>query len=86
MKINNNTRNSNPTTIDERTWFYKEKDGISLLHEIYEDDVYVKTVSIIMPEVLISGLLEQNKEFVGEIAKYIPAVIHSLRESTMQTV
>ena len=32
-----------PITIDEHNWYYEEKDGITLVHEIYNKEKYIRT-------------------------------------------
>lgn len=65
----------NPITIDERTWFYDEKDTISLVHELYKDGDYVETVNIELPQKIFEKLNKYSEEQKKEIIKYIEYLV-----------
>lgn len=64
-------KNMQPTTIDERTWYYEEKKGYTLVHEVYKEDKLLKTVRLFIPRKAVEVLQEQ-REFAREILSYIP--------------
>lgn len=42
-----------PITLDAHTWFYVEYDYIIIIHEIYNNDAYIRTDTIRLPKKLL---------------------------------
>ena len=38
-----------PQNINDRTWYYEDKKGIEVYHEVYDGDRFIKTVSVTVP-------------------------------------
>ena len=52
-KVEKRRGSNKPITIDEHTWYYEEKNKISLVHEIYHKGVYLRTDIITIKPCLV---------------------------------
>jgi len=67
----------NPSTIDERTWFYSDKKALEVVHEFYKNGEFKRIMRFSIPQSLIQALSSQadNTEELEELIKYLPSIV-----------
>ena len=56
----------NPITIDEHNWVYCESKKATFVHEIYEKDIYVKTVQFGISYSKLRKILDSHNKAVAK--------------------
>lgn len=67
----------NPTTIDEKTWFYSDKKSLEVVHEFYEAGEFKRIARFSIPQSLLEQLLSQSDspDELRELIKHFPAIL-----------
>lgn len=67
----------NPYTIDDTTWFYSDSKSVDFVHEIYENDKFVRSARFSIPQSLIDQILSQSDspEQLRALIQYLPAIV-----------
>lgn len=58
------TKHSNePQNIDRTNWYYEERSGVTLIHEVYDENkLYVRTDRIVIPWRMLKATMQRHGE------------------------